>query len=180
MNPKIVFQRITNKLKLILLAIGSLLLVLVMYRMAFSKTIRLRSDCIHVEQNLESSNLLPMQIEAIQMELHGLERIIGNNSNDENFLRQQLLEKVGNYCQDHSVKLIEIPDINSQFVNGYNIQNNVVRIQGSFKAMLGVVHKLEQEWKLARVMSVRFYLKRDVRKRIEYLTADIYLQNINE
>lgn len=172
------FSKVSNKRKLFLLAIGSVILLFVMFRLAFSKTLELRRNCVVIEQNLGSSNQLPLLIESLQAEISDLERIIGSNSNDENFIRQQLLENVGEYCQLHSIQLMEIPYINSRYNNGYNFQNNLVRLQGDYKTMLGLVYKLENEWKIARVMSVKFYLKRDIRQRKDFLFADIYLQNI--
>lgn len=150
-----------------------------MYKLAISRTLKLRSECARIENNLSRSSNLPNQFDEINFQLQELQSVIGENARDGEDVRQNLLEVSSGYCQENKIKLMEIPIASITNTNGYQVLTNQVILQGDFKALLGFIHRMEHEWHIARVMSAKFHLEKDLRQHMYYLHLNVCVQNIN-
>ena len=97
-------KKLSWKQKNKLLLIAGLVLLWTVYSFAISNTIEVRSQCIVLQQQIDSASGAPLRLAALQQEFQQLETI--TNSNDtSNTLHERLLGVVTNYCQQNNTVL---------------------------------------------------------------------------
>lgn len=146
--------------------------------MSIRKTFGLKSQCNDFEEQLISASDAPNKITQLENKLNSINKTIGTNITSDLDFQELLLEKVSNYCNDNKLILKELPQTHIYKNRDYNIETNMVVVEGSFIKLLKLVYMLEQEFKLGKVISVKFESEKDLITKKIRLSASIYFQNI--
>ncbi len=167
------------KRKLILLVFGSLMLILMIYGLAIKKTMILRSEYKDLANQLSTVTNAPVQIENLKQKLVSIDGIIGANINDNYVLKEQILNHCGEYCNKNNLVIKDFPEIHSFSHENYQIETSKIVIQGEFIDVLKLIYMFENQYKIARVVSVNFHTEKNIRTKQKFLETDIYFQNVN-
>jgi hypothetical protein len=159
---------------------GGVALFLLIYKLTFSKTIALYSECIEMEQRIERASDAPIKIAELKKQSVRLESLAGSERPDEKNLQQLILGQVTSYCQENNVLLKEFPETIIQTEKDYEVETNCFTAEGSFDKLLRLVYVLEQKSKTGKISSVDFKTKLESRTNKLKLTATVYIQNIKK
>ncbi len=159
-----------------LLLLGGLVLLWTVYSFAISNTIVAHSECVVLQQQLDSASGAPARLVQLKKEFNELETIT-NSSDTSATLHERLLGIVTNYCQDNDLVLRDFASPVCYRQQEWLVETHPILVEGAYVNLLKLVHKLEQE-KTGKIVSVDFHSKRDNKTQQLSLTATIYVQNI--
>jgi hypothetical protein len=162
-----------------LLLITGALLLLLTYMLSIRKTIEISREVTELQSQFELSSEAPGKIAQLEKQLKEIDQTLGSGPKAGE-VQQALLGFVTGYCQLENVTLREFPKAVYKEENDLVVETNMLTIEGDFIKLLKLVYLLEQEQKLGKISSVRFFLKKDTRTRTTALNACIYLQNIKK
>lgn len=172
------FDKYTYKQKLTYLLIITGVFLLIAYFLAIKKTLNLMHECRNISTQLEGIANAPETINKLERKIRSLEEHIGDTSRSELGRQQQILEKVGTYCNQNQLTFREFPSVHNFCDNLCNVETNTIRVEGNFRNSLGLVYYLEQKVSLGRLTSVACEKIKDNKTKQERLITTIYLQNI--
>jgi len=171
----------TYKSKLILLIIGIIFSLLIVYNLAFKKSITAVQLYSKSKAELENIENVPVQLAKLNAELEKISGVIVSGSNTTDEIRQQLFDVTSDYCQLHKTKLVEMPNPIVYDKSGYRILTHTLVMSGSFNKLLNYIYHLEQESKLIKITSTEFYIEKiRNRSRSKKLYLKVYFQNLEK
>lgn len=166
-----------NKNRILLL--GTALFALIFYFAVLNKTISLISSCKGAEKRLEGVNEMTMRSAEMKAKLLQFSRALGVQQKSESDAQQQLLSVVTRFCQENNIVLREYPQVLHSDEKGMKLITNTFVIEGDFTRLLKLVYVLEQKEKAGKLVSVKFFTKKDFKTNTNALLATLYIQNVN-
>lgn len=155
-------------------------MLLICYSVSIRPTIEVISDCSIQESQLSMLKNAPKVINELRKDLSEIESKIGNvETNDANF-QKILLQLIGKYCESDDVVLLEFPEKVSFINDDYKIETYTLVIGGTFHDLLKFVYKLEQQYKLGKLVSLTFERKENPVTKKQNLKAKIIIQHISK
>ncbi len=156
------------------LVLGIAALLVLAYFFSFRNTIDAYSLSKSNRSALQEASSAPQQIKQFRDQLSLLEESLIQS----NYNRQVLFEAVNTFCESHELKLDYFHPEQRYVHNDYEIITNKVEVEGDYKSIVELIYYLEQEQKLGHIVSTNFEKKEERRTKRKYLTAEIYIQNI--
>ena len=172
------FRNWTYKRKNQVLALGVGVMLFLAWSLALSNTASLFFENTELKKQIRMAENAPAQIQKYKTELSKLDAALSQYSGSQPLTQQQLLALVTNFGQQQKLVLNQFPQASAQLENGYQIETQIIGVEGRFLNLLGLVYHLEQVGKAGKVASLYFEKKKDIRTRRTYLSATIYLQNL--
>lgn len=164
------------KKKYMMLLILSPVILMMVYRLAISGTVKLGSDIDKLEADIESSSMAPANIGRLSRELDYLKKRIEGRSDISG--EQSLFTHIADYCKRKRLKLKSFPSAHKVKTMDYSCTTSIVCVEGSYKQLLKLIHYFEYK-KKQLLRSVSFDLVKDRISRKEKLQLKIYIQTIN-
>jgi len=174
------FAQMSYKNKYKFLIAGILILFIISYQLAIKKTILLYSDCTELQLKLKTIDEAPESILKTKNKIKQVDGMISSGDSSGTNFREMLLEKAGDFCQENNISIKEFPASIEESKNDYNIETNVIVLEGSFQNLLKFTYNVEQKYKIGKVASVNFASKYDITAKKNKLTEKIYVQNIKK
>ena len=165
------------KVKITLFLIAYVIIILLSFRLAFSKTVSLKrqikqySTTINNAMTNENIRNLDIQIEQLTKELNGI------NSKTE-IVHEQVLKTISDLCNDYSLLIYKYPQAQQYPLNEYLMVIHQIEITGDFISMVKLLYSLEKDFGGGQIISAYFYLDDESRLRNRSLILRIYVQNI--
>ncbi len=174
------FEEITYKTKNQLLLVVIFLLAIVIYLFAIKKTIGVYQQYTEAKNKMELVTGVPLMINQLEKELKRMDANIGNQNTSGANSDQALLDMLTTYCQTNHAVLREFPQATSSMQGNLVVETNAFVVEGNFTTLLQLVYAMEQKYKVGKLASVRYQLKKDIKTSTMVLTAKIYVQNIKK
>lgn len=171
-------QKITYKNRLIYLLISAGLFAIILYNIAISDTITISSENTRLETQIIENIDAPKQIQSIKQKLYKIDLLIGNKTQEEIDVHQLLLESITSFNYNNRLVLQDFPQPFILTKDGYETKTAKVTIEGGFINLLKLVHFLEQNHKIGKVVSVDFESIKKSNNTKKELHSTIYIQNI--
>ncbi|KAA3624442.1 MAG: hypothetical protein DWQ02_23070 [Bacteroidetes bacterium] len=162
--------------KVIFLLAGLFLLLIIAYFAGFKKTIeayRFYQENIAAFEQAEDA---PVQIQSIKQRL----TLLGNDVDDIDYDREKLFERVNTFCSREGIQLLGFDPEKRKEAEGYEIITTPVRVRGKYLDLVRLVYHLEAEQKVGYIASANFEMKKDRRRKKEFLECQLLIQNINK
>ena len=163
--------------KNIALLIGFMVLLYLAYLLSFSKTLVARKQYRSVKQEallLENSSV---NLQRLQQKSNYLDSILTSKRIDtKTSFQSNLLTTINHYADTTGLQIVAFDNPHSIDNQGATILTHSMTFRGSFHKITGLIYSLEQEFKLGKIISVRYLKKRDYRLRKDYLEATVLLQ----
>jgi len=169
----------TYKKKNKALLIAAIVALLLAYLLSIKKTIAVYGEAGRLEAQSELAANAPVKAAALQKQLMEIDNLLGVQEQPGN-VQQALLGVITGYCQENSTVLREFPRTVYNEEKDLIVETNVFTVEGSFAQLLKLVYLLEQESRIGKVSSARFFMKKDPVTHTTALNATIYLQNIKK
>lgn len=172
----------TYKQRLRILGIATVIFALLVYNMAIKSTVESVRACNNMEDKLEHIDEAPVRISLLKERLKELDGIIDKrDTSRESEIRETLLEKTSIYCNNnYGVTLTEFSEpVYHEFKN-YQVETNIIIMEGMFKELLKFAYLVEQKYKTGKPISVRFHTERDFIKKTRKLYLTLYIQNLKK
>ena len=165
----------TYKQKTIALGIGSFLFLILAYQLAFKKTFIERSKYHDAQNRLDNVQSLEKEV----AQYHGLLANFDQNTTS-NLPPSQtnLYELISSFCDENDLIIEEMPEVSVYDNTDFLLEQHIFTFKGEYRTMLRLLYAIEQEWKIAKVVSSHFYLEKNRQTRQEELKAQFHLQNI--
>jgi len=164
-------EKLNYKKKCYLLFTGLLLFFVLGYRLSFADTFILQTEIEVKEQKLQWLKDKEKELPALKAKMDEFEKAYAKG--DSTAVRDKLTAYISDFAEKNNCLVTEIP-VNSSFKNDkLQVQTNTFTIKGNFYNLLGLLHKMENEYKyISKIMSARFFSVNDLqtKKRNLYLT----------
>lgn len=134
--------------------------------------------CIDLEEQLATAVDAPQRISQLEQKLADINGQIGSNISGNTDYQELLLEKVSRYCSKNRLVLKQLPQTHSYVHQDFKVETHKVVVEGSFHKLLKLIYAIENDFKLGKLVSVRFETEKDFVTKSISLTASIYFQNI--
>lgn len=172
------FGNLTYRLRLILLAVGFFLFLLITYNLAFKKTFRLKHEYKELEASLEQSKNAPQQIAIIKSKLEEIDSRVGGKNIDQINLEELIIEHISSFSKQNNLVLKEYPGKHIYHQQDYITETCKLTVEGSFIKLLKLAYGIEQNFSYGKVSSLNFYTEKNYRTKKTELLLEIYVQNI--
>lgn len=167
------------KKKCYMLLIGSFTLVILSYQLSLRKTI------YYYTSNKTNKNKVAMLKDAPE-QLYFLKQkqVLMNSSlgyvGSANVLTQEyLLDFISKFADNTSLFIKSMPKATIEDKNGYQLETNIIELQGNFHDMVSLIYLIEHKNKISKVASANFSINKNFQNQKQYLTVQLFLQNIN-
>ncbi len=164
------------KKKYMILLISIPVILILIYRLTISGTIKMGSDIGDLESDIEKSSMAPANIARLSRELDYLKKRMGGTSDIRG--EQGLFTHVADYCKKNRLHLKSFPSAHKINTIDYNCITSVICVEGSYKQLLKLIHYFEYKKHLL-LRSVSFDLVKDRISRKEKLQLKIFVQTVD-
>jgi Tfp pilus assembly protein PilO len=165
-------MKISKQNKLII--VGFIIVIILCWRLVFSKTFDLYQEYKDLKSKNEQLNLEPQQIAKLKNEINQYEKVLGSIEND----REGLLKIVGEKCEKHKVRIIDFPAPVEQHIGDYKVQFHLCELTGSYSNLLHFLDEFERPKKIANIASVEFKTIKNYQTSKNELHEFIYFQTV--
>jgi len=174
-----VFKDISYRKKNRVLIVVTVLFIGLIYEVAIKKTVIAYNNCKDLELQVQVANDAPKKMKELQRKNARMDVLLGNGGQ---YLdtQQSILGIVTGYCNQNNLVLEEFPTPMIEKNNGIIIETNIFTIEGGFNKLLNLIYLFEQKYKIGKVVSVYYSIKRENSISQAKLNATIYLQNIKK
>lgn len=156
----------------IILLSGVVIVLILGWRLSFSKSLHAWSENKSLRGELRRSQGVMQEIAALKSQL-------GEGQEMQAFDENKLFEKVTSLANDNAVEIREMPNAKAYQEGGWKVQMNRILLTGEYFDLLSVVWHLEQDANaMGRVVSLRFSNEINRETREEELICTLYLLNI--
>lgn len=173
-------DRLTYKQKNIGLLVLTALVVYYMFSNVISDTLDMKSQYDILEEKSKQLQQAPQQIALLKGELSAIDKVLSEQNDPTNSFQNRILEVVSNYSNLSGIEVRNFEEPIRVLNKNYEIETNIVTVSGSFKELLQLVNELEQNKRIAQIMSVNYHIKKDFSNQSTDLIATIHFQNIRK
>ena len=161
-----------------LLLLGFLILILLSYRFAISKTLESRVFLINIQkQEIQFSNI-PSQLKQLRIQNNYYDSILTlKKINRSDGFETNLLNKITTISKRLELEITKFNEPHTLNVEGSEIKTFNLSVIGAYSSVLDLIYQLEQHYKLGKVVSVDIKKKKHRKTYKEYLECTVYLQS---
>lgn len=174
-------ERLKNasyRTKNLLLLGGVLLVAYLSWSRAFSLTFALHDEIERTQERIEKAEGAQGRIDELKKELARMQGSIGVGEKEGSDPQQRLLERVGDYCDRHGLRIHSVPAPHHLRQDRLLVSSFFIEVEGDFRGLVELLHLLETEEQRAEVSNVAFYTKNDLRAQRKRLYGKILVQYV--
>lgn len=163
----------------ILTCIGMALILVFVYQNNIRTTINLYRDYSQMEEKLNQNSDLALQVTILEQRLAELDGGNFAKNKIDSLPQSVMLDIISKTCAQHSLKLYNLGDPILYTQQQYQVELNMVTLEGSFINLTKAIHDLETTNSLrSNLMSVDYKLVKNYSGKADRLTATLYLQRV--
>jgi hypothetical protein len=171
-------EKLNYSKKNIILVLTSVICLLFIYKKVISKTLVLANEINFSETTLLNLSQIPTEIKSINNQLSIIDKNIGNLNLSPEELQQTLLDKFSVSCLKNNSEINYFSEPHETKQNNYRLITSEVSIKGDFVSILKTIYDAELNFEQAKIVSVNFFLKLNIKTKNKELYAKIYFQYI--
>ncbi len=153
--------------------------MLVIYKLAFSRTIGVIQKSRRIENQLSQIDNSGSVIKQLETTLLKQDERIGNKSESIN-KRSVIIENLTRYCSDNQINIVKIHQPIIQMEAKYEIEYTTITLQSSYKKLMLLLKSLENDSQQGNLIHCKFQVEKNRRSGQEFLNLSIYYQNISK
>jgi hypothetical protein len=171
------FFLMPSKQKKQLLIAGGLLVLFLCYFLALEPTLAAFS----LNKELNKNTLIDVnekKINQVKAKLTQVEENLKSNENDPSQLRKRIVSQITTASAQLGIRIINIPEESIVQKEDYTLINNTIEVQGGFEKLNQLMHQLEREVSVAKVVSSKFETRLNRISKKNELVLTLYFQSI--
>ncbi len=169
------FENLTYKQKFLAVIGVFILLFLASYKKNFKNMFLAKQELKNVEQKLLSAQNSFSEIYILKNNIRSLDNIIGGHTTNPEQVQQMILDFISQ--KGSKVNLISIEDLHLLLDKEFLIYTNQIELGGSYTDLTNLLYEIEKNFSYSRVLSAKFYTKKNYRTNTKNLYLKIILQN---
>ncbi len=168
----------SGKTKNRVLLLGVVLILLLCYRFAISNTLNIRQEhaTLQAEQRLFEN--APEQLALLVKKQKHYDSILNKMNLGNTAMENNLLRIINLEVEKQQLKLLDFNEPHIAAVAANQLNTYDFTLEGSFTGILKTIYAIEQKNSFGEVVHLDFQKKRNYRTNKYYLTARIFIQNI--
>ncbi len=168
----------SGKTKNGVLLLGILLVLLLCYRFAISNTVAVKNEYITLQAEQRLFENAPEQLALLVKKQKHYDSILNKMNLGNTAMENNLLRIINLEVEEQGLKLLDFnePHISSVASNQLNTYD--FTLEGNFTGILRTIYAIEQKSSFGEVVYLNFQKKRNYRTNKYFLTARIFIQNI--
>lgn len=168
-----------SKRKNIVLVVGSVLLLVLCYKLAIQKTLENRTEYNKLKEQEALFNDLPKQFGLLNEKNKYYDSLLNRFQITETSIQNNLLKTINKRTKELNVKVIDFNEPHVFVENETRKNSYMFVLEGSFENMLKLIQQLEQKTKYGEIMNVHMEKSKRPRSRKEILQATVMIVNYN-
>lgn len=173
-----IWNQLTYRQKNIYGGILFLIMVLVVYNYNISPTLDLLQENNRLSANIKRAKGASQRLVNMKSKGVRLNKRLVNYMSDTLSDQQLLLKVVGQYCDDHHMKLRNFPATRTEVTEDFTLRTNEIIVEGTFSDLLQLMYLLETKYPVGRLASAEFEKVRDKKIRKDVLLLKMHFQKI--
>jgi len=173
-------QKYSYKQKANYLVFGFLIVLFLVYVLAIKKTINEYSACKALDIQLKGLEYAPAKIVEYEQKINYIESSIGAGSISAGLYQEQLLTLISGFCKSHNMTLSEMPEPFLFQQKNLLIETYPITIKGTFIPMLKLLHHIECNKRFGRIISTKFFKKKDNETEKVNVYMTMYIQHVKK
>lgn len=169
----------SQKNKNILLILGFVVMLIIAYQMAFSRTFAVKNEVKAMESQLTNSNNLMAQISNLNHREKFVDSVLQNNNIKNLSTQNNLLSFLNQTAQKDAFIITSFNEPHLYLEDNIQKSSFQFTLQGNFNEIEKVIYKLEQEHNFGKIVHLKYEKKRDYRKAKDFLQCFIVLESVN-
>jgi len=168
-----------NKQRLILLLVGIFLAIFICYQFAISKTVALKGQYTHLQQQEVLFKNIPKQLTLVKKKQMYYDSILTKYQLNGNSAQNSLLQNITIYAKSNQLKVIDFTEPHISNINEVMVKTYQFTLEGDYNKTISLIHKLEKETKFGEIINLHFEKEKNYRTGKYYLQAKVLLKSFN-
>lgn len=169
-----------NKTKNILLVIGFLLMLLLCWQFAFSKTFKLKKEYSGLVQKQKMNQNMPHTLALLMKKKIYYDSILKKYNLRKGSIQNNLLKNLTAFSKENELKLVNFLEPHIYTKEKLTVKTYRFVLEGNFNNILHLIYRLEQITKYGEIVNLHFEKKENFRTNKNYLQANVLLQTFGE
>lgn len=169
----------TIKTKNKILIIGFLVILIVCYQLAISKTISVKKEYNALKQESLLFKDTSKQVSLLKQKQDYYNGILAKYQLDGSSIQNNLLKTINTFAEQNDLKVVSFLEPHVINKNDMKINTYQFTLEGDYNPIIKLIHSLEQDTKFGEIINLHFEKKTNFRIGKDYLQAAILLKNIN-
>jgi hypothetical protein len=169
--------QMTSKTKNIGLILGFIIVLILSYQLAISKTFNLKkeyNDLKHQETLFENT---PKQLSLLRQKEKYYDSLLTKYQLNGSSIQNNLLKTINTFAELNNLKVSGFLEPHVLKQNDLIIKTYQFTLEGNFNAILKLTYKLEQQTKFGEIINLHFEKKKNFRTGKYYLKAFVLLKS---
>jgi hypothetical protein len=167
----------TNKTKNIGLILGFVIVLILSYQLAISKTIDLKKEYNELKHQETLFKNTPKQLSLLRQKEKYYDSLLTKYQLNGSSLHNNLLKTINSFAQTNNLKVSGFLEPHVLNQNDLTIKTYQFTLQGDFNAILKLTHILEQQTKFGEIINLHFEKKKNFRTGKYFLQAFVLLKS---
>jgi len=167
----------TNKNKNIVLVAGFVIVLLLCYLLAFSKTFSLKKEYNQLQQEELLFKNTPKQLSLLMQKQKYYDSLLNKYQVNGGSIQNNLLKTINSIAGSNNLKVVRFLEPHTVKNNDLIVKTYQFTIQGDYNNILKLIHHLEQKTKFGEIINFNFEKKKNYRTNRYYLQASILLKS---
>ncbi|WP_298423822.1 hypothetical protein [uncultured Kordia sp.] len=151
-----------------------ILLIFALYKKTYSPIFELKNELQTSENLMTNSEASFREVQELQQELNGLDKIIGDSQNHA-LVQQKILQFITNNSLNVSVISMEDTHVFGEKI--FTVFTNKIVLKGTYENLLKLMYTMEKEFAASKIASAKFISKKDYNTHKTNLLLELYFQN---
>ncbi len=164
--------------KLILLAIGVIITLLLCYKMAIANTISLRKEYQMLSKELLFFDEIPEQLSVLNKKKKYYDSLLSEMNIENTSIENNLLRVLNTEAKKNNLNVIDFNNHHLYSDNHGELKTFIFTLQGDFTNLLKTIHQFEVNGNFGEVIHVEFNKKKNYKTNKDFLNATIFIQNL--
>ena len=168
-------QQLKNKLAIA----GFVLVLVVCYQLAISKTLVLKQRYSELKQEELLFKNTPKQLALLSKQKQYYNNLLKKHKIDGGSIQNSLLKTINQLANKHQLKVVDFLEPHQISKNDLTIKTYQFSVQGDYNSIIELVYYLEQQTVFGEIINLHFEKKRNYRTNKSYLQAHILLKSFS-
>lgn len=167
-----------SRTKNLLVILAIVVAFILCYMFAFSNTLALKGEYEKLSEEQRLYDNAPEQLAVLLKKQVYYDSILQKMNLGDTSIQNNLLRVLNIEAEKHKLKVVDFNTPHKAEINGNQLNTFDLKLEGNFTDLLKTIHTIEQKNSFGEVVHLHFQKNRNYRTRKDFLTARVFIQNI--
>lgn len=167
----------TYKSKNIALIVSFILILILSYKLAISKTLTLKNEYHTLKTEALLFKNTPKQLSLLKRKQIYYDSLLHKYQIKGTSVQNNLLKTINTFTDNKSLKVVRFLEPHTFKKNGLVIKTHQFTLEGDYNDVLKLIHHLEQQTKFGEIINLHFQKKKNFKTGKFYLQANVILKS---